>query len=440
MFAIYDRDVRGTGKGQYIDLAIYEPIFALLGPQPIIFDQLGVDPEPHRQPFGQQRAAQRLSHPRRSLGRAFGRRAEHRPPRARTDRAARKPPTIPRFQTNLDRVRHVEAIDAIVGGWIAERDLARGRRDLREGRGGDRAGLRHRADLSRPAVPRARVDHDGRGRRSRPGAHAERLSAPLADARIDPVRWRPHRPASRRDPGRIASARGSARRRPHRERKLVTEPCPPAAPLRDLVGYADKRPNPRWPGGARIAVQFALNYEEGSEYSVADGDGRTELGLAEAPGGRVPAGQRDLAFETMYEFGSRVGVWRLFRLFAERGLPLTVFGCAVALERNPRVAEAIARSGLRRLLPRLALGRAFQPERGRRARADRAGGRVDQAHDRRASARLVLPLRAEREYAPSARRGGRLSLQFRRLQRRAALLGRGRRQAASRRALHDGRQ
>jgi peptidoglycan/xylan/chitin deacetylase (PgdA/CDA1 family) len=94
-----------------------------------------------------------------------------------------------------------------------------------------------------------------------------------------------------------------------------------------------------------VAVQFALNYEEGSEYSVADGDGRTELGLAEAPGGRVPAGRRDLAFETMYEFGSRVGVWRLFRLFAERSVPLTVFGCAVALERNPRVAEAIARSG-----------------------------------------------------------------------------------------------
>jgi allantoinase len=118
-----------------------------------------------------------------------------------------------------------------------------------------------------------------------------------------------------------------------------------AGPVRDLIGYADKRPNARWPGEARVAVQFALNYEEGSEYSVADGDGRTELGLAEAPGGRVPAGRRDLAFETMYEFGSRVGVWRLFRLFAERGIPLTIFGCAVALERNPRVAEAIARGG-----------------------------------------------------------------------------------------------
>ena len=116
-------------------------------------------------------------------------------------------------------------------------------------------------------------------------------------------------------------------------------------PPRDLVGYEDRRPNARWPGGARVAVQFALNYEEGSEYSAADGDGRTEIGLAEAPGGRVPAGQRDLAFETMYEFGSRVGVWRLFRLFRGAGLPVTVFGCAVALERNPRVAEAIASAG-----------------------------------------------------------------------------------------------
>lgn len=120
----------------------------------------------------------------------------------------------------------------------------------------------------------------------------------------------------------------------------------PAKPYpRDLVGYADRRPDPRWPGGARVAVQFAINYEEGSEYTVVDGDNRTELGLAEAPGGRVPAGTRDLAFETMYEFGSRVGIWRLFRLFGERRMPVTVFGAAVALERNPRVAEAIARAG-----------------------------------------------------------------------------------------------
>ncbi|MBS7700340.1 MULTISPECIES: allantoinase PuuE [unclassified Chelatococcus] len=117
----------------------------------------------------------------------------------------------------------------------------------------------------------------------------------------------------------------------------------PATP-RDLVGYGRARPDPRWPGGARVAVNFAINYEEGSEYNVPDGSGRTEVGLAEVPGGRMPAGQRDLAFETMYEYGSRVGIWRLFQLFQERELPATLFACALALERNPEVAEAFAAS------------------------------------------------------------------------------------------------
>lgn len=117
------------------------------------------------------------------------------------------------------------------------------------------------------------------------------------------------------------------------------------AEIRDFVGYGRERPDPRWPGRARVAVNVVVNYEEGSEYNILDGDARTELGLAESPGGRVPRGQRDLAFETMYEYGSRVGVWRLFRLFRDRGLPLTVFGCALALERNPEVAEEIVASG-----------------------------------------------------------------------------------------------
>jgi putative urate catabolism protein len=122
-------------------------------------------------------------------------------------------------------------------------------------------------------------------------------------------------------------------------------PGTPPGPSRDFVGYGVKRPHARWPGGARIAVQFAINYEEGSEYSILDGDGRTEVGLAEAPGGRVPDGRRDIAFETMYEFGSRVGIWRLLRLFKERGMPFTVFGCAVALQRNPAFVQAFVESG-----------------------------------------------------------------------------------------------
>ena len=115
--------------------------------------------------------------------------------------------------------------------------------------------------------------------------------------------------------------------------------------MRDFLGYADRPPATRWPGAAKIAVQFAVNYEEGAEANIVDGDGRTELGLAEVPGGRVPPGRRDLAFETMYEYGSRVGIWRILDLFAERDVPLTVFGCAVALERNPRVTETIVRKG-----------------------------------------------------------------------------------------------
>ncbi len=115
--------------------------------------------------------------------------------------------------------------------------------------------------------------------------------------------------------------------------------------MRDFVGYANTPPNPNWPGKARVAVQFALNYEEGSEASIPDGDGRTELGLTETVGGRVPVGQRDLAFESLYEFGSRVGIWRILDLFREREMPLTLFGTAVALERNPRVAEAVVKAG-----------------------------------------------------------------------------------------------
>ncbi len=109
---------------------------------------------------------------------------------------------------------------------------------------------------------------------------------------------------------------------------------------RDLVGYGRTPPDPKWPGGARIAVQFVMNYEEGSEYSIPDGDGISEGQLGESVS-TVPQGQRDLAMESVYEFGSRVGFWRLYRLFAERGLPATVFGCALALERNPEAAAAM---------------------------------------------------------------------------------------------------
>ena len=110
---------------------------------------------------------------------------------------------------------------------------------------------------------------------------------------------------------------------------------------RDLIGYGASPPNPQWPGGAKLALQFVLNYEEGSEYAIPDGDPASETtgGEMSVPG--FEAGLRNLAMESMYEYGSRAGVWRLFRAFQEFDLPLTVFACALALERNPAVAQAI---------------------------------------------------------------------------------------------------
>lgn len=115
--------------------------------------------------------------------------------------------------------------------------------------------------------------------------------------------------------------------------------------VRDMRGYGANPPDPRWPGGARIAINFVMNYEEGSEPSVQDGEGFTEIALTEATGLPTGVKGRDLAGEGMFAYGSRVGFWRLMRLFQERGLPLTVFGCALAIERNPEAAAAIAASG-----------------------------------------------------------------------------------------------
>jgi putative urate catabolism protein len=117
----------------------------------------------------------------------------------------------------------------------------------------------------------------------------------------------------------------------------MTAPYP-----RDLIGYGPNPPDPKWPNGARIALNIVLNYEEGSEYSVQDDD-RSEVTLTEAPSSDVVG--RDLAAESMFEYGSRVGFWRILRLLQERNLPTTIFGCALALERNPLAAEAIAKAG-----------------------------------------------------------------------------------------------
>ncbi len=108
---------------------------------------------------------------------------------------------------------------------------------------------------------------------------------------------------------------------------------------RDLIGYGARPPHPRWPGQARVALQFVLNYEEGGENCVLHGDAGSETFLSEIIGAQSFP-MRHMSMETLYEYGSRAGLWRLLRLFEERKLPLTVFGVSMALKRNPEAVAA----------------------------------------------------------------------------------------------------
>ncbi len=111
---------------------------------------------------------------------------------------------------------------------------------------------------------------------------------------------------------------------------------------RDFIGYADVPPRITWPGGARLAVSVVVNYEEGGEYMVQDGPRRETVGEVSSP---VPADLRDVYNESFFEYGSRVGIWRILGILKEYKVPATVFACARALERNPAVARAIVESG-----------------------------------------------------------------------------------------------
>lgn len=113
---------------------------------------------------------------------------------------------------------------------------------------------------------------------------------------------------------------------------------------RDLVGYGRNPPQARWPGNARIAVQFVLNYEEGGENNVLHGDAGSEQFLSEIIGAAAYP-DRHLSMESIYEYGSRVGVWRILREFERRGWPLTVFGVSMALQRHPEVTQAFVELG-----------------------------------------------------------------------------------------------
>jgi putative urate catabolism protein len=113
---------------------------------------------------------------------------------------------------------------------------------------------------------------------------------------------------------------------------------------RDLVGYGRTPPHARWPGNARVAVQFVLNYEEGGENSVLHGDAASEQFLSEIVGAAAYP-DRHLSMESIYEYGSRAGVWRILREFERRGMPLTVFGVSMALERHPELTRAFVELG-----------------------------------------------------------------------------------------------
>ncbi|WP_409527799.1 allantoinase PuuE [Rhizobium sp.] len=114
---------------------------------------------------------------------------------------------------------------------------------------------------------------------------------------------------------------------------------------RDLVGYGRNSPDPKWPGGANVAVQFVINYEEGGESSILDGDAASENLLSEIVGAAAWPGQRNLNMESIYEYGSRAGFWRLFRLFNELKMQCTVYGVTLAMARNPEAVAAMKEAG-----------------------------------------------------------------------------------------------
>ena len=108
---------------------------------------------------------------------------------------------------------------------------------------------------------------------------------------------------------------------------------------RDMVGYGPHPPHPQWPGGANIALQFVLNYEEGGERNVLHGDSESETFLSDVVGAQAFP-NRHMSVESLYEYGSRAGLWRVLRVFDRRQLPLTIFGVAEALARNPQAVAA----------------------------------------------------------------------------------------------------
>ncbi|MCO4318434.1 allantoinase PuuE [Phyllobacterium sp. 21LDTY02-6] len=114
---------------------------------------------------------------------------------------------------------------------------------------------------------------------------------------------------------------------------------------RDLVGYGRNSPDPQWPEGAKLAIQFVVNYEEGGESCILDDDPVSESLLSEIVGAQPWPGQRNLNMESIYEYGARAGFWRLWRMFTRRSLPVTVYGVTLAMARNPEAVAAMKEAG-----------------------------------------------------------------------------------------------
>ncbi len=208
---------------------------------------------------------------------------------------------------------------------------------------------------------------------------------------------------------------------------------------RDLVGYGRDPPDPRWPGGARVAVQFVINYEEGGERNILHGDATSEAFLSDVLGAQPWPGQRHMNVESMYEYGSRAGFWRLWRLFSERNMAVTVFGVATALARSPDAVAAmrearweIASHGLKWIDYK------DMPEAEERAHLAR-GDPHPHAGDRRAPARLVHRPQLG-QYLEGRARRRRLPLFLGFLRRRPALLDQRAERTAPDHSLHARRQ
>ena len=114
---------------------------------------------------------------------------------------------------------------------------------------------------------------------------------------------------------------------------------------RNLIGYGRDTPDPKWPGGAKLALQFVVNYEEGGESCILDQDPASENLLSEIVGAQAWPGQRNLNMESIYEYGSRAGFWRLWRLITRRDMPVTVYGVTLAMARNPDAVAAMTEAG-----------------------------------------------------------------------------------------------